>query len=289
MPDSTRRGRLGACQGRTEASVEALRDGREPDGHRGARGVLTHPSSQSPYTPAPSSPSPSKSVRRSALRPTVSTSTCSSVRPLASVGSSAASVRPRVGESVRQRPARTRAGPVGGVEPRPLPRRTSRTKRGCAANRSDSCSPDSVVPRRQVVDLRPGALGFTWSGVTGETPPHARGEQRRDRDGSQRFGRAWRVTDGPQDTRAGGCAVARYSSTPRSGSLRIAVSSLARKFWTITSWTDPYVRAMRRSAKRASPCSDTVSPIPTRMPVVNGMPAASSSTRRRSAGSLSAA
>jgi hypothetical protein len=83
--------------------------------------------------------------------------------------------------------------------------------------------------------------------------------------------------------------VARYSSNSASGTHRIAVSSLARKFWTMTSWMAPNWRAIRRSSKIESARSATVSPIPTRIPVVNGTAEreASSRTLSRTAGSLS--
>ena len=83
--------------------------------------------------------------------------------------------------------------------------------------------------------------------------------------------------------------VATYSSRSRSGSLRIAVSSLARKFCTITSWIAPYSRAVCRIAMIDSARSSRVSPMPTRIPVVNGIESrpASSSTRSRIVGSLS--
>ena len=93
---------------------------------------------------------------------------------------------------------------------------------------------------------------------------------------------------GPSTTRATAIA-ARYSSRPASGADRIAVSGLARKFCTITSWIAPYCRAVRRIANSDSARSAMVSPMPTRMPVVNGivLRPASSSTRSRTAGSLS--
>ena len=83
--------------------------------------------------------------------------------------------------------------------------------------------------------------------------------------------------------------VARYSSASRSGTARMAVSSLARKFWTMHSCTAAYSRATRRIASMVSTRSSGVSPMPTRSPVVNGTPTrpASSSTRSRTAGSLS--
>ena len=93
---------------------------------------------------------------------------------------------------------------------------------------------------------------------------------------------------GPSTIRATATA-ARYSSRPASGADRIAVSGLDRKFCTMTSWIAPYCRAVRRIANNDSARSAMVSPIPTRIPVVNGivLRPASSSTRSRSAGSLS--
>ncbi len=83
--------------------------------------------------------------------------------------------------------------------------------------------------------------------------------------------------------------VARYSSRPRSSACRIAVSGLARKFWTMTSCTAPYAREVARSARIVSARSVSVSPMPTSRPVVNGIDSrpASSSTRSRTSGSLS--
>ena len=93
---------------------------------------------------------------------------------------------------------------------------------------------------------------------------------------------------GPRISRATATVAARSRSSA-SGMPRIAVSGLARKFWMITSWMWPYSRAVRRIAKSASARSAWVSPMPIRMPVVNGTPTrpASSSTRSRTAGSLS--
>jgi hypothetical protein len=82
---------------------------------------------------------------------------------------------------------------------------------------------------------------------------------------------------------------ARYSSIAASGAERMAVSSLARKFWTITSCTWPWRRWAARIAKTVSARSRSVSPMPTSSPVVNGTAwrPASSSTCRRTAGTLS--
>ena len=93
---------------------------------------------------------------------------------------------------------------------------------------------------------------------------------------------------GPRTSRATAIVAARSSSSA-SGTPRIFVSGLARKFCTITSWMPPYSRATPRIAKIESARSARVSPMPIRMPVVNGtlLRPASSSTRSRTAGSLS--
>ena len=105
---------------------------------------------------------------------------------------------------------------------------------------------------------------------------------------STRFGGACKRAVGPSTTRVVAIA-ARYSSRPRSSTCRIAVSGLARKFWTITSCTCPSSRETCRNAKMLSARSVRLSPMPTSTPVVNGMFSrpASSSTRNRTAGSLS--
>ncbi len=158
-------------------------------------------------------------------------------------------------------------------------------------SRSVSESPDSAVQRRRSSTSGQGRSGLTWSGVTGETPPQSSTPAASSRGidwGSDKFGGACTETDGPSSSRVT-AMVARYSSSPRSGVLRIAVSSLDRKFWTMHSCTEPYSRATRRIARMLSSRSCASSPMPTRIPVVNGTPTrpASSSTRSRTAGSLS--
>ena len=71
----------------------------------------------------------------------------------------------------------------------------------------------------------------------------------------------------------------------------MAVPDLGRKFWTMTSWTWPCRRCDAAMASRAAIRSLRSSPIPIRIPVVNGMescPAASRVASRR-AGCLSGA
>ncbi len=136
-----------------------------------------------------------------------------------------------------------------------------------------------------------GRSGLTWSGVSGDTPPQssmpARSSSAHSPE-STRFGGACSRIDGPSTSRAA-AIVAANSSSGTSGTARMAVSGLARKFWTMTSWIPPYSRATRRIANSDSARSNRVSPIPTRIPVVNGTASrpASSRTRSRTDGSLS--
>ncbi len=82
-----------------------------------------------------------------------------------------------------------------------------------------------------------GRSGFTWSGVSGETPPQSSmpAPMRSAYSASTRFGGAWMRADGPRMCRATAMAAA-SSSSSASGIPRIAVSGLARKFCTMTSW-----------------------------------------------------
>jgi hypothetical protein len=102
------------------------------------------------------------------------------------------------------------------------------------------------------------------------------------------LGGAWTRALGPRTIRETAIA-ARYSSSPRSSTWRIAVDGFARKFWTMTSCSPPYALWTLRSAKIVSARSVSVSPMPTRSPEVKGIERrpASSSTRNRTAGSLS--
>ena len=143
-----------------------------------------------------------------------------------------------------------------------------------------------------------GRSGLTWSGRDRRHPTpvvDAGPQQQPDLVGARlaiarasRFGGAWIRASGPSTSRATATVAAR-SANSASGVDRIAVSGLARKFWMITSWMWPYSRPMRRIACRDSARSASVSPMPMRMPVVNGTPTrpASASTRSRTAGSLS--
>ena len=83
------------------------------------------------------------------------------------------------------------------------------------------------------------------------------------------------------------------SMSPLSGSGHAAIGmrGLARKFWMITSCTCPYCSCSRLIASSDSTRSSIVSPMPIRIPVVNGTPSlpASSIVFSRSAGTLSGA
>lgn len=82
-----------------------------------------------------------------------------------------------------------------------------------------------------------GRSGFTWSGVSGDTPPQSSmpAPIRSAYSSSTRFGGAWMRAEGPRMWRATAMHAA-SSSSSASGMPRIAVSGLARKFWTMTSW-----------------------------------------------------
>lgn len=135
-----------------------------------------------------------------------------------------------------------------------------------------------------------GRSGLTWSGVSGDTPPQSSMPARSISAYSSpiRLGGACTRTFGPSTSRVT-AIVAASSCRSASGIPRMAVSGLARKFWTMTSWMPPYSLATRRIAKIDSARSSIVSPMPISRPVVNGTleRPASSSTRSRTAGSLS--
>ena len=79
------------------------------------------------------------------------------------------------------------------------------------------------------------------------------------------------------------------SSSAGSGAPAMRVPGLARKFWTMISWMWPWASCRSRSASSESMRSARVSPMPIRMPEVNGTraaPAAAMAASRRD-GSLS--
>ena len=72
------------------------------------------------------------------------------------------------------------------------------------------------------------------------------------------------------NTRRATAIVQAWSSRVGSGAPLMRVPGLARKFWTITSWMCPCRSCTSRIASSASMRSARVSPMPIRMPVVNG-------------------
>ncbi len=83
--------------------------------------------------------------------------------------------------------------------------------------------------------------------------------------------------------------VHRWSSSDGSGCDAMRVPGFARKFWTMTSWMCPCSSPSAFSARRASIRSSRVSPIPMRIPLVNGIASSPASriVSRRRAGTLS--
>ncbi len=79
------------------------------------------------------------------------------------------------------------------------------------------------------------------------------------------------------------------SSSEGSAAPAMRVPGLARKFWMMISWMWPWRSCTSRMASSASMRSARVSPMPIRMPVVNGTRArpAASSVASRTAGTLS--
>ena len=99
-----------------------------------------------------------------------------------------------------------------------------------------------------------GRSGFTWSGVSGDTPPQSSTPARSSSPSSvesDRFGGACTRAFGPSSSRETATA-ATYSCRSRSSCACIAVRGLARKFWTMTSCTCPCRWADARMARIAS-------------------------------------
>ena len=142
-------------------------------------------------------------------------------------------------------------------------------------DRSAGAAPAACRPPRCARQARRSPAmaprGLTWSGVTGEMPPQSLmpAAISRGRSPGDRLGGAWMFIAGPRIRRAAAMVQSRSS---RSGSAASAslVPGLARKFWTMTSWIWPCWRCRSRIANSASIRSARVSPMPIRMPVVNG-------------------
>ena len=200
--------------------------------------------------------------------------------------------RPRR-RSTSGRPApgpRRRCGRArGSAGPRPASVRRRGRTRGRSSGEGRARGRVASVTSRRRSTAGQGRSGLTWSAVTGETPPQSSmPASSSEPKSSDRLGGAWRWTSGGRISRARAMA-SRKSSGGHGSALCIAVPALGRKFWTMTSCTWPWRRWDAAMASRASTRSCRVSPMPTRIPVVNGMassPAASRVARRRS-GSLS--
>ena len=112
--------------------------------------------------------------------------------------------------------------------------------------------PRASVTSRRRSSAGQGRSGFTWSAVTGETPPQSSmPASSRWPKSSERLGGAWRCTSGGRIRRASAIAW-RKSSGGHGGAPCIAVPALGRKFWTITSCTWPWRRWEAAMASRAS-------------------------------------
>ena len=148
----------------------------------------------------------------------------------------------------------------------------------------------SASPRRAARSRATAPPGLTWSIVTGETPPQSSipASSRRGKSSKARFGGACTCHAGPSRIRAT-AIVHRWSSSDGSGCEAMRVPGFARKFWTMTSWTWPCSSPSAFSASSASIRSSRVSPMPMRIPLVNGIASSPASriVSSRRAGSLS--
>ena len=159
-------------------------------------------------------------------------------------------------------------------------------------SRGASVWPAASVASRSTSSAGQARSGFTWSAVTGDTPPQS--SMPASSSGRQLVGEVGRRLHVDLGRAAPGgpprWPTAR-SSAGQGAARAMAVPGLGRKFWTMTSWTWPWRPCEAAMARRAASWSARSSPMPTRIPVVKGMassPAASRVARRR-AGSLSGA
>ena len=148
----------------------------------------------------------------------------------------------------------------------------ARRNSGYSASRGTSARPRASVAARSASIAGHGASGFTWSGVTGETPPQSLmpgvqqppevcvGQVRRALEVPVRAEHDARRRDRP----------AQLVERRAPGGPPCGVPGLARKFWTMTSCTWPWRSPSARSSSSASIRSARVSPIPIRSPLVNG-------------------
>ena len=164
------------------------------------------------------------------------------------------------------------------------------TNSGCAVSRSRSSKPSSAVRAARSSGAATAARGSRGRRSAARRRPSRRRRRARSSSnsaGSERFGGTCTRMRGPITSRATATA-ATYSSSAASGASCIAVRGFARKFWTMTSCTWPCRSCASRSAMSDSARSRRVSPMPTRMPVVNGTRSrpASSITREAQVGIL---
>ncbi len=166
----------------------------------------------------------------------------------------------------------------------------SDTYSGYTGRRGASSSPRERVASASRSSSGHGASGLTWSIVTGETPPQSSmpASRSRGKSSNARFGGACTCHAGPSRIRAT-AIVHRWSSSDGSGCEAMRVPGFARKFWTMTSCTWPCSSPSAFSASSASIRSSRVSPMPMRIPLVNGIASSPASriVSSRRAGSLS--
>ena len=199
----------------------------------------------------------------------------------------------RLARAPTRRRARARSRPRHGARTARRPGRPSararRRTRGRAASRGASSRPRLRVASASRSISGHGASGLTWSIVTGETPPQSSmpASSRRGKSSKARFGGACTCHAGPSRMRAT-AIVHRWSSSDGSGCEAMRVPGFARKFWTMTSCTCPCSSPSAFRASSASIRSSRVSPIPMRIPLVNGIESSPASriVSRRRAGNL---
>ncbi len=117
--------------------------------------------------------------------------------------------------------------------------------------RGASVCPAASVASRRMSSAGQARSGFTWSAVTGETPPQSSmPASSSGPSSSERLGGACTWISGGSTRRAAAMAQCR-SSGGQGAALNMAVPALGRKFWTMTSCTCPWracEAAMARSA-----------------------------------------
>ena len=135
----------------------------------------------------------------------------------------------------------------------------SRTNSGCAVSRSRSSKPSSAVRAARSSRCGHGRSGFTWSAVSGETPPQSSAPARTQQVELGRVREVRRHLDRAcaAPSRAGRRRRPRRTrAATASGAPCIAVRGFARKFWTMTSCTWPCPSTAcargRRGSRRAT-------------------------------------